>query len=243
MSNVLEVFELSKSYGKLKAVDRLSFSLRPGEILGFLGPNGAGKTTTIKMLTGFCRPDAGKVIILGRELERNEVEIKRQIGVVSEDLQMYDRLSGRELLEFVARVHGIDDDVSDRRIARLLGFLELQEKEDIFIMDYSHGMKKKLSLACALIHKPQILFLDEPFNGMDPLSVIRVRQFLEELRSEGVSIFFSSHILEIVEKVCDRIAIMKKGVLQAIGTQSELLTLFNRSSLEEIFIEVGAPVA
>lgn len=239
MNRVLEVSGLSKSYGSLKALDRLSLSLRAGEILGFLGPNGAGKTTTIRLLTGFSRPDEGKIFILGRELQHNEVEIKRQIGVVSEDLQTYDRLSGRELLEFVARVHGMADEVADRRILKLLSFLELQDKEHVFIADYSHGMKKKLSLACALIHEPKILFLDEPFNGLDPLSVIRVRQFLENLRLEGVSIFFSSHILEIVEKVCDRIAIMKRGVLQAIGTKKELLTLFNRSSLEEIFIDVG----
>lgn len=237
-SSILRVENLKKSFGDFEAVKDLSFEVNPCEIFGFLGPNGAGKSTTIKMITGFLKPDAGKVEILGMDPVKNELEVKSVIGVVPEELQMYDRLTGREFLEFAARMYGVDESRSQEIIPNLLGLLDLAPKADNMILDYSHGMQKKLALAGALVHSPKLVFLDEPFTGMDAISVIKVRKLLEKLQSEGVCIFFSSHILELVEKVCDRIAIIDQGRIHAIGTKRELLEGLGASTLEEVFLNL-----
>jgi len=236
--SILRVESLKKSFGDFEAVKDLSFDVNPCEIFGFLGPNGAGKSTTIKMITGFLKPDAGKVEILGMDPVKNELEVKSVIGVVPEELQMYDRLTGREFLEFAARMYGVEESRSQEIIPHLLGLLDLAPKADNMILDYSYGMQKKLALAGALVHSPKLVFLDEPFTGMDAISVIKVRKLLEKLQSEGVSIFFSSHILELVEKVCDRIAIIDQGRIHAIGTKKELLEGLGAETLEEVFLNL-----
>jgi len=231
----LVVNSLSRSFGGLKAVDGVSFELEQGEIFGFLGPNGAGKSTTLKMITGFLKPTSGDIRVYGKDPFSEGIEVKPLIGVVPEELQIYDRLSGREFLEFTARMFQVQD--FDKRIDALLDLLDLSDQQDQFILEYSHGMKKKLALISALIHRPKILFLDEPFTGMDALSVIKVRRFLESLKTEGVTIFFSSHILEIVEKICDRIGIIMKARLLGVGRREELIENFGATSLEDVFLK------
>ena len=230
---------ITKKYGNFSAVDKISFSMNSGEILGFLGPNGAGKSTCLKMICGFLKPTEGNILVYGKDPFESGVEVRKEIGVVPEELQIYDRLTGRELVEFSAKIHQIKEDVYLPWMKELFKMMDLELKIDQFVMDYSHGMKKKLALIISLIHKPKVLFLDEPFTGMDALSVIRVRKLLESLKEDGMSIFFSSHILEVVEKVCDRIAIIFEGKLKAIGTKEELLEKFGISSIEDIFLNLS----
>jgi ABC-2 type transport system ATP-binding protein len=234
-SKPLVVSSLSRSFGGLRAVDELCFELQEGEIFGFLGPNGAGKSTTLKMLTGFLKPTSGKIRVYGYDPFHDGMKVKPLIGVVPEELQFYDRLSGREFLEFTARMFQVED--YSYHVENLLELLDLKDQQDQFILEYSHGMKKKLALASALIHRPKILFLDEPFTGMDALSVIKVRKFLESLKEEGVTIFFSSHILEIVEKISDRIGIIMKAKLLGVGSSEELTKKFGAASLEDVFLK------
>lgn len=232
----LQVSNLGKVFGDLWAVRGVSFSLVPGEIYGFLGPNGAGKSTTMKMITGLLKPSEGSVRLFGLDPTINDIEVKRLIGMVPEHLQMYDRLTGQEFLEFAARMHGVSSKIYLPRIEELLDFLHLTSKADIQIKDYSNGMKKKTALAAALIHDPKILFLDEPFTGMDAMSVIRARQLISSLRQKNVTIFFSSHILELVEKLCDRLAIIVNGGLKNSGTVLQLVESFGVNTLEELFL-------
>ncbi|MCO4781993.1 MAG: ABC transporter ATP-binding protein [Candidatus Cloacimonetes bacterium] len=231
----LQTVNLNKSFGELQAVKDLNLEVNPGEIFGFLGPNGAGKSTTLKMVTGLLKPCSGDVFVFGRCPVENNVEVKFNIGVVAEELQMYDRLTGAEFVEFSARMYGIDQSVYEQRMNRYFSLLDLEARKDSFIMDYSTGMKKKLSLIVALVHGPKLLLLDEPFTGMDALSVIRVKELLNELKSEGVAIIFSSHILEIVEKVCDRIGIIQDGALKAVGRYDQLLEDHGFSTLDMFF--------
>ncbi|MCJ8344984.1 ABC transporter ATP-binding protein [bacterium] len=231
----LETMELNKKFGDVHAVNHLNLQVRSGEIYGFLGPNGAGKSTTLKMVTGLLKPCSGQVSVFGHCPQDDSVEVKHLMGVVAEELQMYDRLTGMEFVEFSARMFGVEKYIYQERIDRYFSMLDLESRKDSFIMDYSTGMKKKLSLIVALIHGPRLLLLDEPFTGMDALSVIRVKELLNDLKNEGVAILFSSHILEIVEKVCDRIGIIQDGKLQAEGTSKELLESHNVSSLDEFF--------
>jgi len=236
--NALRVEDLTRRFDKILAVDHVSFEVRQGEIFGFLGPNGAGKSTTIKMITGFLRPTSGSIRIFDRDPFQVPMEVKRMIGVVPEELQLYDRLSGGEFVDFVARMFELEG-YEDRSL-ELFEMLDLSNHRDTLIMEYSHGMKKKLAFLSSVIHNPRVLFLDEPFTGMDALSVIRVRKFIESQREQGVSIFFSSHILELVEKICDRIGIIDHARLKGLGTRNELLEKFQAESLEEIFLSSPA---
>ncbi len=232
----LTVENLTKRFDRILAVDQVSFEVFKGEIFGFLGPNGAGKSTTIKMITGFLKPTAGKVQVFGKDPFADSIEVKRLIGVVPEELQLYDRLSGREFVEFVAHMFELEG--FEERMFELFEMLDLSVHQDTLIMEYSHGMKKKLAFLSSVVHSPKILFLDEPFSGMDALSVIRVRKFLESMRDQGVSIFFSSHILEVVEKICDRIGIVDHARLMGLGSREELLDSFGAASLEEVFLRI-----
>ena len=234
--SVLSVHGLGRDFGSFCAVKSLDLELYAGEVYGFLGHNGAGKSTTIRMLTGFLKPSRGEIRILELDPLLYPVEIRRKIGLVPDHLQMYDRLSCWEFLEFCGRMHGLSTEDWTKRASEGLQLLELWEKRDTLILDCSQGMKQKLALLSALIHKPKILFLDEPFNGMDAISVIRVRQLLMDLRDQGMTVFFSSHILEIVEKVCDRVGIIRDGELIMEGTQAEILNTTGAKSLEEVFL-------
>lgn len=239
----VEARELTRSFGDFTAVNQLNLQVRQGMFLGFLGPNGAGKSTTIKMLTGLLRPSSGKVLILGRDLEQEPVAVKRQIGVVPEDLNLFERLSGREFLTFVGRMYGLSADIIAQRSAELFEALNLAEQADRQIVDYSYGMKKKLSFSAALMHQPRLLFLDEPFEGIDAVTSQTIRAILRHLTRNNVTIFLTSHILEIVEKLCDHIVIIHRGNIVSSGSLAELQAGVRRedgriATLEELFLDV-----
>jgi ABC-2 type transport system ATP-binding protein len=213
---------LTRRFGDLVAVDSVNLRVDGGQFFGFLGPNGAGKSTTIRMLTGLLAPTAGRIELLGLDLERDSVEVKRQIGVVPEGLALFDRLTGSEYLNFVGRMYGLDRATARQRAAELLEFMDLADRTKTLITDYSHGMKKKLALAAAVIHGPKILFLDEPFEGVDAIAAGALKAMLQHMIARGVTIFLTSHVLEIVERLCTHIAIINKGRLVAQGSLDEL---------------------
>ncbi len=213
---------LTRRFGDLVAVDSVNLRVDGGQFFGFLGPNGAGKSTTIRMLTGLLAPTAGRIELLGLDLERDSVEVKRQIGVVPEGLALFDRLTGSEYLNFVGRMYGLDRATARQRAVELLEFMDLADRTKTLITDYSHGMKKKLALAAAVIHGPKILFLDEPFEGVDAIAAGALKAMLQHMIARGVTIFLTSHVLEIVERLCTHIAIINKGRLVAQGSLDEL---------------------
>ena len=238
---------LTKLFRNTPAVDELSFRVARGRFFGFLGPNGAGKSTTIKMLTGLLRPTSGEIEIEGLRLESSLLEVKRLIGVLPEELFLYERLTGEEYLHFAGRMYGLTREETRRRSDELLEFLSLQDERGKLIVDYSQGMRKKLALAAALIHSPRVLFLDEPLNGIDPVSGRIVTDLLGRLASKGVTLFFTSHVLDVVERLCDEVAIIDRGRLIAQGSLQQIRErreLGQGASLEEVFLKlVSADVA
>jgi ABC-2 type transport system ATP-binding protein len=232
---------LTRRYGSVLAVDHLDLSVHPGELFGFLGPNGAGKTTTIWMASGLLRPTSGAIRIFGMDPYRNPVEVKRLIGVAPDEPPLYDRLTGRETLEFVGRVHELPSREAAGRAEDLLGWLELDGAASSRVGEYSMGMKKKLSLACVLIHKPRLMFLDEPFSGIDPVGVKRIKDHLASLAHDGTTVFFSSHVMELVERFCTRMAVIHEGRLRALGNVEEIRAgagLGGGATLEEAFVKL-----
>jgi len=213
---------LTRRFGQLVAVDDVDLRVTPGQFFGFLGPNGAGKSTTIKMLTGLLAPSAGRVEILGLDLAQNPVEVKRQIGVVPEGMALFGRLTGAEYLNFAARMYGLDRETAAKRTAELLDFMGLADQSRTLITDYSHGMQKKLALAAAVIHGPKILFLDEPFEGVDAIASGTLKAMLQRMIARGATIFLTSHVLEIVERLCSHVGIIHRGKLVAQGSLEEL---------------------
>src|SRR5215216_5809282 len=220
--NAVETFQLVKQFGKFIAVDHLNLHVNRGSFFGFLGPNGAGKSTTIKMLTGLLAPTSGKLHVLGLDIAAQPMEVKRRIGVVPEDLNLFERLTGAEMLSFTGRMYGLGKQEIVQRSKELLDLMELQDEPRKLIVEYSHGMKKKLSLACALIHRPEILFLDEPFEGVDAIASRTLKDLLSRLTARGLTVFLTSHVLEIVERLCTDIAIIASGRLVAAGSLNEL---------------------
>jgi ABC-2 type transport system ATP-binding protein len=213
---------LTRRFGALTAVEDVDLRVAPGQFFGFLGPNGAGKSTTIKMLTGLLAPTAGRIEILGLDLAANSIEVKRQIGVVPEGMALFGRLTGAEYLNFVGRMYGLDRETSAKRAAELLDFMQLADQPKKLVTDYSHGMQKKLALAAAVIHGPKILFLDEPFEGVDAIASGTLKAMLQSMISRGATIFLTSHVLEIVERLCSHLAIIHRGRLVAQGSLEEL---------------------
>jgi ABC-2 type transport system ATP-binding protein len=213
---------LTRRFGELLAVDDVNLRLAPGQFFGFLGPNGAGKSTTIKMLTGLLAPTSGRIEILGRDLLADPVEVKRQIGVVPEGMALFGRLTGGEYLNFVGRMYGLGRAVAAQRAAELLEFMQLANQPKALVADYSHGMQKKLALAAAVIHGPRILFLDEPFEGVDAIASGTLKAMLQRMIARGATIFLTSHVLEIVERLCSHVAIIHRGRLVAQGSLEEL---------------------
>jgi ABC-2 type transport system ATP-binding protein len=213
---------LSRRFGDLVAVDDVNLRVTAGQFFGFLGPNGAGKSTTIKMLTGLLAPSSGRMEILGLDLDNNPVEVKRQIGVVPEGMALFGRLTGAEYLNFVGRMYGLGRDVAAKRTIELLDFMQLADQPKALIADYSHGMQKKLALAAAVIHGPKILFLDEPFEGVDAIASGTLKSMLNGMIARGATIFLTSHVLEIVERLCSHVAIIYRGKLVAQGSLEEL---------------------
>jgi len=218
----VETINLVRRFGDFTAVDHVNLRVERGQFFGFLGPNGAGKSTTIKMLTGLLAPTAGQIRVLGRDLAVEPLEVKRRIGVVPEDLNLFERLTGAEMLSFTARMYGLKRADIGERARELLALMELDGEPKKLIVEYSHGMKKKLSLACALIHQPEILFLDEPFEGVDAVASRTLKDLLARLTTRGLTVFLTSHVLEIIERLCTDIAIISDGRLVAAGPLDEL---------------------
>src|ERR1700730_568674 len=213
---------LTRRFGELVAVQDVNLRVAPGQFFGFLGPNGAGKSTTIKMLTGLLAPSSGRIEILGLDLHAHPVEVKRKIGVVPEGMALFGRLTGAEFLSFAGRMYGLDRLTAAQRAAELLDFMQLADQPKKLITDYSHGMQKKLALAAAVIHGPQGLFLDGPFEGVDAIASGTLKAMLQSMISRGATIFLTSHVLEIVERLCSHLAIIHRGRLVAQGSLEEL---------------------
>jgi ABC-2 type transport system ATP-binding protein len=235
--------QLTRKFGSLTAVDGIDLRVQAGQFFGFLGPNGAGKSTTIKMLTGLLAATSGRMELLGLDFATHLIEVKRQIGVVPEGMGLFDRLTGREYLQFVGRMYGLDRGTTDKRADELLEFMQLADREKALIADYSHGMQKKLALAAAVIHGPRILFLDEPFEGVDALAAGALKALLGRMTERGVTIFLTSHVLEIVERLCSHVAIIHQGKLVAQGSLEELRAGIpgdegEKKTLEQIFLSI-----
>jgi len=213
---------LTRRFGQFVAVQDVNLSVAPGQFFGFLGPNGAGKSTTIKMLTGLLAASSGRIQVLGLDLAQSPVEVKRQIGVVPEGLALFGRLTGAEYLNFVGGMYGLDRETARKRTAELLDFMQLADQPKTLVTDYSHGMQKKLALAAAVIHGPRILFLDEPFEGVDAIASGTLKAMLQRMITRGATIFLTSHVLEIVERLCSHLAIIHRGRLVAQGSLEEL---------------------
>lgn len=233
--------DLTKDFDKFRAVNAVNLSISEGEIYGFLGPNGAGKTTTIRMLTGTLKPTSGEITILGLDLKTHELEIKRQIGVVPDEPRIYPNLRGFEFLDFVTEIYRLDKKKTKERIEELCQVFGVNYLEKM-VSDMSHGMKQKLYLVSVLMRRPKILFLDEPTVGLDAKSAKILKMLLQKYSSEGCTVFMTTHVLEIAEKMCTRIGIINKGSLIAEGTLTELRSASNRTqaSLEDIFLQLTA---
>ena len=235
----LSVREVSKSYGPKRALDRVSFEVPAGRVVGLLGPNGAGKSTAMRIIVGILRPDEGSVSVFQETTAQNPLAVKRQIGYVPESPQLYEFLTGAEYLDFVADMYGLPPTGRRERIQQYLTGLELAGHEDALISGYSQGMRQKVALIAALVHRPRLLILDEPLNGLDPRSAKVVKDLLKSLAThEGVGVLFSTHVLEIAEAICDRVLILDQGRVRAEGTVSELRASSGRagSGLEEVFL-------
>ena len=251
----IDTTALTRRFDDFTAVDNVNLRVDAGQFFGFLGPNGAGKSTTIKMLTGLLAPTSGSIRILGEDLQANSAEIKRQIGVVPEGMALFGRLTADEYLQFVGRMYGLDRATTLNRTRELLDFMQLANEQKKLITDFSHGMQKKLALAAAVIHGPRVLFLDEPFEGVDAVAAGTLKAMLQRMIARGATIFLTSHVLEIVERLCTHIAIIHRGRLVAQGSLDDLRTGSWRGgpagtqqgdaavgaekrSLEQIFLEI-----
>ena len=234
--------DLVRLFGQKAAVNHLNLTVSRGEFFGFLGPNGAGKSTTIKMMVGLLRPTSGSVWVGGVDVWKDPVKARSLMGVLPEYLNIYERLSGREFLVFAGHMYSVPGADIPRRTEELLQVLTLADDADKLIVDYSVGMRKKIALAAALIHRPEVLFLDEPFEGIDPVSSRVIRDILHDLTQHGTTIFFSSHIMEVVERLCTRVGIINQGTLVAEGTLQELRERASGedkdATLEDIFLNV-----
>ncbi|MGB8029191.1 MAG: ABC transporter ATP-binding protein [Terracidiphilus sp.] len=251
----IDTTALTRRFGDFTAVQGVNLRVDAGQFFGFLGPNGAGKSTTIKMLTGLLAPTSGTIRILGEDLKQNSAEVKRQIGVVPEGMALFGRLTAEEYLRFVGRMYGLDRATTVQRTQELLDFMHLADEQKKLIADFSHGMQKKLALAAAVIHGPRVLFLDEPFEGVDAVAAGTLKAMLQRMIARGATIFLTSHVLEIVERLCTHVAIIHRGQLVAQGSLKELRADAGRReraergegnapeseqkrSLEEIFLEI-----
>ncbi|MEV0926237.1 ABC transporter ATP-binding protein [Streptomyces spongiicola] len=230
---------LWKRFGEQVAVAGVDLTLPTGRFIGLVGPNGAGKTTTLSMITGLLRPDQGRIEVAGHDVWRDPVEVKARIGVLPEGLRLFERLSGGELLSYTGRLRGLPGEEVDKRAAQLLEVLDLAGARHKLVVDYSTGMRKKIGLAAALLHNPQVLFLDEPFEGVDPVSAQTIRGVLERYTRSGATVVFSSHVMELVESLCDWVAVLAAGRIRAHGPLSEVRGA--AGSLQDAFLElVGA---
>lgn len=235
----ISLYNVRKCYGRKVAVDNLSLHIRQGELFAFLGPNGAGKTTTIKMIVGLLQPNHGDVVVCGHRIGVNGVAAKANIAYVPDQPFLYEKLTGREFLYFVAEMYALSPEKRDRILERLLDRLDAREFLDQLTESYSHGMKQRVVLAAALLHEPAVLIIDEPMVGLDPRTIRSVKNLFVEHARAGGTVFMSTHTLDIAEATADRIGIIQRGKLIAIGTLAELRTQAQREhSLEEIFLQL-----
>jgi ABC-2 type transport system ATP-binding protein len=239
-SSAIEIKRVVKHYGEIRAVDNIDLSIRSGEIFGILGPNGSGKSTTMKMILGLVQPDSGTLSVLGIDVKKDPVSVKRLVGYVPESPRLYEFLTGIEYLDFIGDVYGMQKEAKKNRVEEYLKALELEGREGDMISSYSEGMKQKVALISAFIHKPKLLILDEPLSGLDPRSARIIKDFLQELKAQGVTTLMSTHVLEIAQALCDRIGIMYQGKLLALGTMDELreMARLPDSALEDIFLKL-----
>ena len=237
---MIELKNLTKTYGRLTAVDHIDLEVHAGEIIGFLGPNGAGKTTTIKMMAGILKPTEGTAIIAGHDILREPIEAKRAFGFIPDRPFIYERLTGAEFLRFMGCLYAIDGVQADLRRGRLLELFELVEWKDELVSSYSHGMKQRLVMASALLHDPKVLIIDEPMVGLDPKAAKMVKRIFREIARKGVTVFMSTHSLEVAEETCHRIAIIMHGRILVKGTLEELAREAGSGEgrLESIFLEL-----
>jgi ABC-2 type transport system ATP-binding protein len=240
---LIDVSRLLKRFDKTVAVDSISFSVEAGEIFGFLGPNGAGKTTTIKMLTGLLRPTSGRALLGGLDIVRRPEAAKRLFGYVPDEPNLYPKLTAVEFLNFVGDVYGLDVGRKRSRIAELLELFELRANDGELLEAYSHGMKQKVALCAALLHEPRIYFLDEPTVGLDPKSARLLKDILRAVTRAGCAVMMSTHIMEIAQTLCDRVAIINRGSIAAMGTVQELRNLQGDATLEDVFLNVTGGAA
>jgi len=236
----VELKDVTKRYNEIVAVNNLNLTISTGEIFGLLGPNGSGKSTTLKMLMGLVQPTSGSVNVLGLDVQKQPVEVKRLVGYVPESPNIYEFLTGIEYLDFIADIYGVPTAEKKQRITEYLKALQLEGREGDMINSYSDGMKKKITLISAFLHKPKLLILDEPLNALDPRSARIVKEFLLELKTQGVTTIMSTHVLEIAQALCDRIGIMYQGNLLALGNMDELRQRASlpNSGLEDIFLKL-----
>jgi ABC-2 type transport system ATP-binding protein len=236
--------DLTKRFGKLTAVDRLTMQVEAGEFFGFLGPNGAGKTTTINMLTGLICPTSGVATICGHDVQTQALQAKAITGLMPDTPHLYETLTGRQFVRFIADLYEVEPKRSERRMEELLEVFNLTDTADALIKSYSYGMQKKILLTAVLVHEPRVLFLDEPTSGLDPKSARTAKEILRALCDRGCTVFMTTHILEIAERICDRIGIISDGKLIAVGTMDELRRSNAAAdlSLEDIFLELTGGV-
>ncbi len=232
---MLHINHLTKTYGEKKAVDYLSLHICPGEIYGFIGHNGAGKTTTIKAVCGILQFDNGEIYIDGTSVRENPIECKKKIAYIPDNPDIYEFMTGIQYLNFIADIFAVDADVRQERIRKYATAFELTENLAQPISSYSHGMKQKLVIISALIHTPKLIIMDEPFVGLDPKASHLLKEIMREMCDEGCSIFFSTHVLEVAEKLCDKVAIISGGKLIKSGTMEEVK---GDASLEHVFLEL-----
>jgi ABC-2 type transport system ATP-binding protein len=236
----IEIHDLHKLYNGFHAVNGLSVEVPQGCFFGFLGPNGAGKTTTIKMLMGLAQPNSGSIRVLGMPMPERSLEIRKQIGLVPDDTLLFDYLTGSEYLEFVARLYGLSRIIAKERARELLDLFQLNEDERKLIGEYSKGMRKRLAMAAALIHRPRLFLMDEPFEGVDAVGARLMKDILLEQVHRGATVFLTSHVLEVVERLCDQVAIINEGKVVVQGTMAELRqqAAEGASTLEDIFVNL-----
>lgn len=236
---MIEIKHVTKTFGTKKAVDDLDLIIPTGEIIGFIGPNGAGKTTTIKMMTGVLNPDEGDIIINGKSIQKSPLEAKRQFGLVPDSPDMFLRLKGIEYLNFMGDIYEVNSELRQQRIETLAKAFEMKDALNDKILSYSHGMRQKIVIMGALINEPEVWILDEPLTGLDPQSSFRLKQMMKDHAAKGKTVFFSTHVLEVAEKLCDKIAIIAQGKMVYFGTLEELRKQHGENqSLEELFLEV-----
>lgn len=238
MTHMIEVKGLKKQFGDFTAVNRINFNINPGEVVGFLGHNGAGKTTTIKMITGLLEPDEGHALVAGLDIQKEPLKAKAQFAYVPDTPNLYGKLKAMEYLRFMGQLYRVPADLAEKRIQELLELFELTNKAGTYLDGFSHGMQQKIAIIGAMLHKPQVILLDEPTVGLDPRSARLVKDLLLQHAQEGNAVFFSSHILEIVENMCDRVIIINHGDVIADSPVSKLRHMEGDQSLEDIFLEL-----